>query len=448
MVDIMSAFMLLSAIIGGLLFIVLVEGVIRKTPVAAGLILIYFVLDSAGVELPFIGAGGITVYISDLLSIILIIGATARLLRARRLTTGQYILLAIAALIVLSLLRGVMAYGIQRSVNEARSWIAFASAAVYFSTVGPAASVRSRIGRLWLWSGVVLAALAVVRWAVLAAGVPLGGIFVNGDGDSLRVLVSDPAAFIALSFFIVAPALRNPGQKTYRRIAVGLLAVAVLLQHRSVWVAIVLGLFVLMRRDPRLGRRFAIALVTAVIVGGTLVLTVFNNQPEELSSTATNAQTFGWRVEGWRQLILEDGPSEPVEIISGKPFGYGWDRRVGGVLVADASPHSFWVEALLRLGVAGVAALIFCYGRPILTRLRRPPHPIGPSLLNDDVLVCLLVVQAVYGFAYNPPSFPVGIIVGLALSAGLQRGAVSEPGTEAGAEPPPPHPEPHSRTPT
>jgi hypothetical protein len=420
----MNPLTLLAVIAGAGLFVVLIENVIRRSTFAAGLIMAYFVVATAGIDLPFIALGGITVYIPDLLSTVLITGATARLLRVRKFTASQHVFLAVAALIALSMLRGIAAYGIPSSVNEARFWIAFAASAAYFSTVGPSPSVHRRIGEFWLWSGVALACLAVARWVVLATGLPLGGIFIQADGQNLRVLGSDPTTFIALAFFIAAPALQSGGRVSHRRIAVGLLAVAVLLQHRSVWVAIIIGLLVLMRRNPQLSRRLAVLLVIAVTAGGALILTVFENEPEELSSRATNSQTFGWRVEGWRQLAFEDGPTGPVEVVSGKPFGSGWQRRVGGNVVVEAGPHSFWIAALLRLGVVGVAALLYCYGRPVVAVLRRPTQRLQSDLLNDDTLVSLLVVQATFSLAYNPPAFPTGIIVGLALSLASRRTSV------------------------
>jgi O-antigen ligase len=365
-----------------------------------------------------VDAGPFSVFLNDGVAVLLAAGAVARLVQLRRPSWSQLWIAGLGLLVLALTLRGGAELGVQAAVNEARKYLYFLSAAAYFSTVPPRRVLFDRLGVYWLLAAGALVVLAVVRWAALAVGVS-GGVL--GEGTSLRVLSSAPTLLIAQACFIgLASWARSRGLLTRAGVACSALTV-LFLQHRTVWVVLVIGGAVLLTRDR--GLRRGVVLLVGVLVAGLSVaaFTVLeapdNRVSAGLERSATNSDTFEWRYEGWRELV-EAGPSEYDEILFGLPFGSGYARQVGQDTV-EVSPHNFYLETYLRLGVVGLLGIFGLLAR-LLWLLRRAVG--GPGLLDDHVLFVLLVSACVYNLTYAPALFD-GLLLGLAASAAARRRA-------------------------
>jgi hypothetical protein len=84
-------------------------------------------------------------------------------------------------------------------------------------------------------------------------------------------------------------------------IAPSLLAIVVLLQHRTVWVVTILGIVYLLFRERAIATRLVGVLVAAFAVFAVLVFTVFGGNDDvadQLAGSAQRTDTFEWRVWG------------------------------------------------------------------------------------------------------------------------------------------------------
>ena len=406
---------LLAAAVAAAAGLWLLEATIRRTTVGVGVILASVVAAGADVPLPTIALGGVAIYVPDLVLAVIATACVARFLRARHLEVAHYWLMALALLVAYSLVRGVAQFG-PAAVSEARSWLLPVAAMVYTATALPTPEVLDRVGRLWVWAAGALTVVALGRWAALATGLSLGPVLAPNVPGDIRVLGAPDALVIAQGFLILAPSWDRGGDRRDRIWAAILLGAVLLLLHRTVWVATLGAILVLFWRRPALGRRFGIGLVLIGILTVLSATTLLPADPGRLETRATNTATFGWRLEGWNGLLLEQEPESRVEWAVGRPFGSGYTRMVN-TIVRDESPHSTYVEGLLRIGGLGVAILIGLAVASLWALLRRPPLR-GARLLTNDVLLCLTVFSLVYGITYGPQVTTI-MALGLAANLGL-----------------------------
>jgi hypothetical protein len=412
------------AAIGGLLIL---EVVIRRSDVGAALVLgLLLVLEISSVDLS-LNVGPLRVGPTDLLFAVLMTAAVARLLRVERMTVPQRLLIVFGVLVIWSLLRGAGLFGVPPAINEARKFLVFAGAALYFSTIEPRADLLDRIARTWLLVSVLLSALALLRWVADVIG--LQADFLRGDG-SLRVLPAAAALVIAQGALLSLPLIGDRSRPLLRFLAPPLLVFVVLLQHRTVWVITAAGILYLLFRERAIASHVLAALTVAVVVFAVLISTVFADRDdavaEQLERSAQSTATFEWRVEGWNALITDGGPSGLLEVSTGQPFGGGWERTMPNGNVVEVSPHSFYVEPYLRVGLVGLAVLLLAYvvalrGTHRAGRWERgQSRPKTATLLSPSVLHTVIAVQLLYYVTYTPNAAQALLLgLGLALAAPL-----------------------------
>jgi hypothetical protein len=385
----------------------LVEVVIRRTDVGAGLVLGLFLFQESMPHLqPDMMVGSISISLGDLLLVLLLTASTARLLRVERLTVPQRLLVGVIVLVAWALIRGAGPFGIPAAVNEARQFLRFLTAALYFSTMEPRRDLLDRLGRLWIIAAVALSALTLIRWAAYAAGLTEG--FFRGAAGTIRVIPSDAALLIAQGALIAFPWLADKSRGWMRYLAPALLVFVVILQHRTVWVLTAAGTIYLLFRERAVAKKMLSALVIAAALFTVLMFTVFGGQDDEVSDqlaeSAQSTDNFEWRVAGWVALFADSGPETPAEWLTGRPYGTGWDRVItpgGGVI--PFSPHNFYVETALRVGVAGLAALVWLYVIALRGTLRkRHAFSSRDPLLSPIVLHVAVSVHILYFITYTP----------------------------------------------
>lgn len=417
--------------------------IIRRSAAGAALVMGVSVAAVAWPTPIQVNLGPLTVFLTDVAAGLLIVATVARFLRAPRLTRPQVLLLAVAAVALLSLARGVLAFGLEPAVNEFRRWLALLAGTLYFSTVEPVRTWYDRIALVWLAGVAALVALALLRWAGLAVGVS-GGIL--GAGGTVRVLDAPQALVIAQAFFVVLPWWRRHESPYLRHAAPALLAVVVLLQHRTVWVVLVAGVGLLALRRGALDRQVVAMVGVSLLLGALLGLLLLDGSDvtlsEQLSGSATNTDTFLWRYQGWGELLQRAGQDGGwVGRVIGLPIGSGWRRFVEGGYV-EVSPHNFYLETYLRLGAVGLAALAALLVLIVGARLRVPRPAAGAAaagdppgvggLLGNDVLLVLAASLLVFWITYAPDltqALLLGLLIGAvtAAPAAPARRATPEP---------------------
>lgn len=399
--------------LAGLVGVTLLEVVVRRTPVMGGLLvaaMVLLVTINTDVLVPL---SPFNIFLGDVLFLLVAGAGLLRLMRLSSLDRTQLLVLALFAGVVYSAARGTGVFALDTALNEARQPLRYYAAAFYFSTLVPTRSVVSSLGRMWLWGAAALSGLVLLRWGALAGGFATG--WLASPGDLVRVINSDEALFLLQAGVIAVGVMVVRSARGRIPLALGgLLLLIIGLQHRTVWVALVVVLGVLGLRNVQLGRRVAIATGLIALVVATLLMTVFADDlggaGGELTSSATNQATFEWRLEGWEQLVIVEGPNTVHDVLVGKPFGSGWQRRVFGIEI-DVAPHNWYLETYLRVGLIGLGVFL-----ALLLQLGRRALWLGRDRrVEVEVVLALLLTQAVYYLTYSPSAVQ-GIITGVCIA--------------------------------
>lgn len=397
---------------GSLLFIAVLSA---EYPVAgAAAVLLAFLYDALIIDPQPVTVGSLHIFPADIVFLPLGVIAAVRIAStlSRRSLAVWAPLLILGGLLLFSFARGVMVVGVQPAGVEFRHFFYFIFGAAYFASF---TASRLRLTGLVTAAAAVVAALALlalVRWPLELSGAGIAAAWKkNGP---LRVLTAHEAMLLGQAF-ILCCTLWMAGRASGRVIAAALsLATGILLlQHRTVWLAVALVIMLLALNRAWRSRR---ALVASVTIAGliTVVLLVALQMEgpfgESLGAYGTDPRTLWWRVVGWRELLAQ--VSDPLAILFGRPFGSGFARQIDDQLVR-VSPHNFYVETLLRAGVVGVALLLLTYLVTFRRLLRLRSRSAMPAAI--DSLLALLVTQLIFFWTYAP-SYEQCIVLGTALS--------------------------------
>jgi hypothetical protein len=400
-----------------LLLMLLIDVLVRRSDVTAGLLIASTLVDALfanavpSLTLP----GDMRVGVTDIIATLVLGAAFARLLRVRRLDIYHRWLVLFMVLLILSLVRGFIAFGIQTSVSGFRLMEFWIAATVYFATVPPSHTVYDRIAKIWIWMTVPLMAIVMARWLSVFAGIDLGVPRERYGADAaIRVLDGPYTFFLAQGFILTLPFWRRgPSARPIRIVSILLLFFVVLLDRRTAWVALLAGIVTLMLHDRRLGRRAAWALVPVlgVVVGAYSTLLRANISGEPIAQAASNTASVAWRIEGWA-ILLAQWAKSPANWFIGEPFGTSFLRVVEGSEIV-AGPHNFYVEVLLRTGAFGLLALFALTVGLLVATWRSSTEDAG--VFGSGVLAALLTMQVIW-FMTWVPGIEQGILTGIAIS--------------------------------
>ena len=409
--------------------IAVTEVLVRRAEVGAALLLGAAVISATLVtQVPSVTLpGGIRVLLLDVAFALVLTAAVLRVLRMPRFTRWQRWALLVGILLLLSLVRGSLAFGPQHAIAEFRLFLPFLAGALYFATFPPSTRLNDQIGRVWLALSIPMMVLVCLRWMATFVGINLGVPPAQFGADAaIKVLDGPYTFFLANAAILTVPSwqLQDPRSRRLTWLGALLLLTVVLLNRRTAWLTIVIGLAVIMLRRQGLSRRVVATVVGAVVLTAGVYIALGGSEREEqpVATAAVGTGTLDWRVQGWIELL--PGVSEdPVQAVIGEPLGSDFTRDVQGSEV-HVEPHNFYLTLLLRAGVVGLLALIALTGG-LLRALWRIPTPGGrDGLLAPGVFPALLAMQIVWFLAWMP-GMEQGIITGLAAGlAARDRGVV------------------------
>ncbi len=420
----MTLFLLVGLAAAALAGVAFLDLMIRRTEVGVAVAGVAAIVSAMDLD-PATAFGPFRVSLEDAVFGLLAVAGVARMLRQYPWTRTQWLVVGFTALTLYSVYRGIPLFGIGTAVNEARKYVRFLGAVLYVAAEVPTPQRRDDIARVWLYTAAGLFALTVLRWIGFLSGSGRG--ILGNDGD-LRVIDSFATLVVLTAAMLGAGALNwrrrgsidavrsAPPPRWLPGLVGALLFAIVFLQHRTLWIAAFLGIGLLVIRDPQLTRRLTLAALGATALAAVLVFAVLGQGVDrvivdELTDSATNVDTFEWRVQGWQELIEEQSPADVHDLLVGQPFGRGFPRFVDGRIV-NVSPHNFYLELYLRVGVLGLAAFVALHAIPFL---RLYPTDGGSPLVRNDVLAVVLAVQFLY-YASSHPSPEQGVLLGLALA--------------------------------
>jgi O-antigen ligase len=437
MIELLLLGLVLAAVAG--VGIVVVEVLVRRAELGAGLLLGATLLNAVlvsrvpSVTLP----GGIRIQVHDVAFALVLGAGILRVLRTPRFSSFQRWVLVLGVMLALSLTRGAMAFGPQHSVAEFRLFLPYLSGVLYFATFPPSAWLNDRIGRLWLATSVPMVVLVVLRWLDIFAGIHLGVPKEQFGADAaIKVLDGPYTFFLASAALLTVPSWQLHDERARRLTRLGalLLLFVVLLNRRTVWLTMIIGIAVLMVRGRRLRRRVVAMVIGAVLLTVAAYIALGGSDTEEgpVARPAVGTGTLDWRVQGWTELLggLSKGP---VEWLVGEPLGSGFEREVQGS-EDTGEPHNFYVTTVLRTGLVGLVALIALTGG-LLRALWRTPPGTGRGLLAPGVFPALLAMQVVWFLTWIP-GMEQGVVTGLAIGLAAMRERGRPPFPAGGLRPP------------
>jgi hypothetical protein len=417
--------------------VLLLEALIRWPEVGAAFLLGATLLNASldnnvpAVTLP----GGVRVQVHDAAFTLVLAAGILRMLRMHRLAPLHRWVLLLGGMMLLSLVRGAAAFGPQPAIGEFRLFFAFVAGTLYFATFRPSPQLNERIAKLWLAASIPMMVLVGLRWLDTLAGIDLGVPKEQFGADAaVKVLDGPYTFFLATAALLTVPywQLRDDRARRLTRLGVLLLLFVVLLNRRTVWLTMIIGIAVLMVRGRQLRRRTVAIVVGAVLATVAAYVALGGTSGDEpVARSALGTGTLDWRIQGWSQL-LSGLSNNPVQWLIGEPFGTGFAREVQGTEVLG-DPHNFYISTLLRAGVVGLVALI-ALSVGLLWALRRTPAQVGGRLLSPGVFPALLAMQAVWFLTWEP-GMEQGVITGLAIGlvVARRRGGVRVPQPRPGS---------------
>ena len=206
-----------------------------------------------------------------------------------------------------------------------------------------------------------------------------------------------------------------------------LLLFVVLLNRRTVWLTLLVGVAVVMLRERRLGPRATMLVAIAALVTVALYVAF----PEAAAGNRAGRAVGHWhrhpRVAHPRMVLpvrqLVDGPGalarRPALRKRVHPDGL-WDR--GGGRAAQ-----LLLLTLLRMGLVGMLSLIALTGGVLRALWRIPTR--GGGLLEPGLFPALLTMQLIWFITWIP-GLEQGIVTGLAVglaAGGVRRGHLAFP---------------------
>lgn len=415
MIEMLLAVLAALVLIAGL---ALLDAVIRKPELAAVLVLGATVLNVA-LEARFyaISVAGADIRLTDVIFVMVAAAAVARLLRVQRLTTPARLLALIGILAFVSVLGGIGAHGLLAAATESRQFLSFFGGALYFVTVGYSAELFARIAKIYLVAACVLSVIVLIRWAGSFAGVNIGVLVWEGNNIPIRAVSGPHTFFLSQALFLFIPVLVQRSTTLAQRFTgSALLIIVMLLNRRTVYLALILGVVLVIHANKELGKR---ALKLLVVAGVAVVILLLiapseTSEGEEVADVPTNTNTFVFRLEGWSALLIDNGPEGVKDWVIGQPMGAGYQRTLGDGKEVESNPHSFYVQTLLRLGAVGLLSLLGAYVAAV-RRLHGNIRGRDMEALTALTLLVLVAAQALW-FVTWPPGAEQGLIAGIALA--------------------------------
>lgn len=413
------------ALAGIVLSAYLLYVVIRRTDVGLILLLtaeVYHVAFGPNAAM----LGGLHITPSDAAAMMLLAAGVIRRARAyRTLDLNGVIIGGCLALFALSIVRGILTFGLTVTGNESRAYVAPLAALLYFSTVSVEERDVRRYALSYVGFGLALCGIAIGS----AAGLPIGIMawevqdiaFING-----RYLPATGAAALAICGFLSLAILQYRRSGWWPRVLLVLfVGLAVYMRHRTVWIMLLAGLAALLPLDFRMFRRIVPFALAAVVVVAAVAVYDSGAQgqggEEQFSDAVSNGQTFAWRLNGWKQLLFDDDQTA-LTVLVGKSMGSGfWRLDLDTYQTVVVAPHNEYIQTYLRIGAIGALLILLFTVRTLmqLWRLAKVANlAVYPSASAWAVVV---LATLVFGLAYGiePHSYALlGIANAMATRAG------------------------------
>jgi hypothetical protein len=275
--------------------------------------------------------------------------------------------------------------------------------------------------RIFIAFGIAAAVVQSLGIAAVLLGLVDADSSTKGGFYGMRPIQAGLALLIVVGLALLLTATKRLGRGE-KAFAVLLGLAAVLSQHRSVWLAlIVVCALVALRfmRDGADGQRWLLLsvgpgyLLLAVLVPlvGISLLPRAAGIPAEtgLADTATSSNTLDWRLDMWRSRL--EAPRSAIHWLTGGTLSVNPVKWPGvGVMNPYNSGHNMLIDVSVMFGIVGVVVVL---GLLLGSTLLRPDR-------LDPVVISVWGVSA-YGLFYYWPAWSWALI-GVAAATAKPRG--------------------------
>lgn len=353
--------------------------------------------------------GQFNIYVLDILSIYLLSIAVVNIIVLRKHKNKEIILIIfLGILLLVSWLRGVPSFGLESSTNDLRTYLYFYSTLIFMCSLPYSARLLRNVSFSFTFAGWVLLIIAIIRWTLVGLNIISSTNWLAPNGWMIRVLPSAAALLILQTILLTRISSKNQNRIVMSIKNLLLLAVVILLLHRTVWVVmIMIGILAIVIRTKNkilvyLGILSMIAFSGLLLLGSDL-------SSLNLSGSTLDLSSFMWRIKGWAALVSTYRYQTPLDYIIGQPFGTGYIRYITNPTYATTvNPHNFFVQTFLNIGGLGLSLLLILY---ISTLRSLFVHSQNRIMLS---IILLLFSQLIFSITYTP-SFEQGFILGLAI---------------------------------
>jgi len=406
---------------------------------AAGVwvVVLFSMLDSITTNTPVLHLG-LALFPGDLMSLLLTPVVLLRLLIAPRATPLNKAWVAFAVAVLVSLVTGLLSFGTTAGV-QSRDYYYFVLVATYAMTFTPDERTPTALLRPFCWMGGILLLLTAYRWVVYYTPIPSllppGGTY-NIDG-AIRVVYSTDALILgelligALYFSSCAAPL-----KRMRLLMPMLFAFVLVLQHRSVWAAVLVGALtpVLIGKNAASAAKqlgVFILMLTLVVAPFALSGSGGGGIGTQLESSATNALqvkgSAGERWRSWGAMIEKWKANGARSILIGNSFGSDHSRYViddeGKQRKLEYFAHNMYVQTLFNTGLVGLLGIVGAMF-VILSELSRIARQ-DPDNVWVRFIFAMNLMLVFYFIPYGL-SFPQALFLGVGLNLVMLHRSVSQ----------------------
>lgn len=400
----------------------------RKTiPVAC--LLFGLCLELIFVKQPYLQLG-LQIYPNDVISLFVLLSALAGMFYrpVPIYHSGFVVWLALGGTIILSFVLGLAEFG-RYAGTEVRPFFYIWVAGLYCAMADFDEADLRRIGRWCLWTAYAIIGIALYLWAAVETGfIVRAELFGEEGGAVFRPVGSHGVFFVATVAMVQTMAwLRGSGGKRSGWHAAVLLTFVLVLQHRSVWIATLAGLLMVMALERRhLPRRFPLLLAFVLMVTLGVSIAAWFGYLDDLARQLTQSTlsmtdsggTFAARIDGWIRLFESWVEGSVRVLMFGFPFGKGYTRYYNGQLI-EFAPHNFFLDLLLRVGVVGLLLFMIATVMAIVYAWRSRTDSEADYLIKRGLAVGL-VASLFYYVAYHS-YYVLGAATGIALALMMRR---------------------------
>lgn len=385
---------------------------------------------------------GLQIYPNDLVSLTVLLAALIGFaVRPVPVYNAPFLLwLGFGVTILASFVLGVNEFG-KYAGTEVRPFFFVWVAALYCAAVSFTADDFRRIARWCVWTAYVVIGIALYYLVAVEVGfVNRLEFFGETEAAVFRPVAAHGALFVGAVGVVQTMAwLRGSGTRWSGWHAVAFFVFVLVIQHRSAWIATALALAaVAVLERQRLPRRFGLLLGFALVATLTVSLATALGLLDELGrrlvqsvETMDDSQgTFAARFDGWLRL-MDHWLDAPASVwLFGFPFGKGYTRMHFGVWV-DFSPHNFYIDLLLRVGIVGMLLWLLPTAMVVVHGLRARCASEAEYLWTRGVAVLLLAVL-IYAIVY-PSNSLISVATGIAMSEMIRRHKVAQGAAQGAA---------------